>query len=179
MVFLFRIISDEDESFYRDLVVDESDTFLDFHQSLQESLGYDSAQLASFFITNERWERQQEITLIDMMQEQDQAAVTMDQAVIGDYITDADQRMIYVFDFFSERAFYIELLETANRPADRKTPFIGHSEGNPPPQLNMDLQMKDPVESLDGFDPEVDDTGDIRLEDFDLDSLESGITEDF
>ena len=69
MIYLFRIISDEDQDFFRDLVIDGSDTFLDFHRALQENLGYDPSQLASFFITNEMWEKQQEITLIDMMEE--------------------------------------------------------------------------------------------------------------
>ena len=69
MILLFRIISDEDQEFYRDLVIDGSDTFLDFHHVLQENLGYDPTHLASFFITNEDWEKEQEITLIDMMQE--------------------------------------------------------------------------------------------------------------
>ncbi len=71
MIFLFRIISDEDQDFYRDLVIDGSDTFLDFHQVLQENLGYDPTQLASFFITNQHWEKEHEITLIDMMQDPD------------------------------------------------------------------------------------------------------------
>ena len=63
MIYLFRIISDEDQEFYRDLVIDGTDTFLDFHHALQEDLGFDPSQLASFFITNEMWEKQQEITL--------------------------------------------------------------------------------------------------------------------
>ena len=52
MIYLFRIISDENPDFYRDLVAEGSDTFLDFHNTLQKELGYDATQLASFFITN-------------------------------------------------------------------------------------------------------------------------------
>ena len=67
MIYLFRIISDEDPEFYRNLVIDGADTFLDFHHTLQKNLGFDPSQLASFFITNDMWEKQQEITLIDVV----------------------------------------------------------------------------------------------------------------
>jgi hypothetical protein len=69
MIYLFRIISDETQEFYRDLVIDGTDTFFDFHKVLQEDLKYDPTLLASFIITNDKWEKQQEITLIDMMQD--------------------------------------------------------------------------------------------------------------
>ena len=111
MILLFRIISDEDQEFFRDLVIDGSDTFLDFHKTLQENLGYDPSQLASFFITTEMWEKQQEITLIDMMQEPGLETLTMGEVTLGEYISEVNQRMIYVFDFFSERAFFMELYE--------------------------------------------------------------------
>ena len=129
MIYLFRIISDENQGFFRDLVIDGSDTFLDFHHALQENLGFDPSQLASFFITNEMWEKQLEITLIDMMQDQSILTVTMEQATLEEYITEESQHMIYVFDFFSERAFFIELLEKSDQSSPRDTPFIGHGEG--------------------------------------------------
>ena len=89
MIFLFRIISDENPDFFRDLVAGDSDTFLDFHNSLQKELGYDPSQLASFFITNENWEKEREITLIDMTEDGGTETVAMDQAVIQDFISDS------------------------------------------------------------------------------------------
>jgi len=178
MIYLFHIISDEDQGFYRDLVIDGSDTFLDFHHALQENLGYDPSQLASFFITNEMWEKQQEITLIDMMQEQGLSTATMEQATLEEYITDETQRMIYVFDFFSERAFFIELLEQSDQTSPRDTPFIGHGEGEAPPQVVLDLLMDDPDSTLEDFDPE-EGSDDLRLDDLDPDMFETGMPEDF
>ena len=142
MIYLFRIISDEDQEFYRDLVIDGTDTFLEFHHSLQENLGFDPSQLASFFITNEMWEKQQEITLIDMIQEPGLSSVTMDQVTVEEYITDESQRMIYVFDFFSERAFFIELLEKSDQTSPRDTPFIGQARGAYPPQFDLIILKK-------------------------------------
>jgi hypothetical protein len=143
MIYLFRIISDENQEFYRDLVIDGSDTFLDFHRVLQEDLNYDPALLASFFITNDKWEKQQEITLIDMMQDPSVLVVTMDQVTLDEYITEENQRMIYMFDFFSERAFFIELLEISDQVSPRETPFVGHASGDPPRQLSFDQLLDD------------------------------------
>jgi hypothetical protein len=178
MIYLFRIISDEDQEFYRDLVIDGTDTFLDFHHTLQENLGFDPSQLASFFITNEMWEKQQEITLIDMMQEPGLSTVTMDQVTLEEYITDETQRMIYVFDFFSERAFFIELLEKSDQTSPKDTPFIGHARGDAPPQLALDLLMDEPDAEPDEYDPE-ERRDDLRLDDLDPDMFDTGMPDDF
>ncbi len=178
MIFLFRIISDEDQEFYRDLVIDGSDTFLDFHQTLQKNLDYDSSQLASFFITNDMWEKQQEITLIDMMQEQGLPSATMEQVTLEEFITEESQRMIYVFDFFSERAFFIELLEKTDQTSPRDTPFIGRTQGEAPPQLALDKLMDEAVGDPDEFDQE-EGFDDLRLDDLDPDMFTTGMPEDF
>lgn len=176
MIYLFRIISDENPDFFRDLVADSSDTFLEFHQTLQKELGYDPTQLASFFITNHQWEKQQEITLIDMMPDAGVSTFTMDQVCLGEHISDLNQRLIYVFDFFSNRAFFIELIETAEETSSKNTPFIGHSKGEPPPQLALDRLLDEEEEDklFDGDDQE-----DLRLDDLDLDTLEGGRPEDY
>ena len=176
MIYLFRIISDEDQEFYRDLVIDGSDTFLDFHHCLQEDLGFDPSQLASFFITNEFWEKQQEITLIDMMQEPGITSYTMEQVTLEEHIRELNQRMIYVFDFFSDRAYFIELIEISDEVSPRETPFIGHRQGDPPPQLALDLLMDESPE-IEETDP-LDNTDNLRIDDLDPDMLDEGMPED-
>lgn len=178
MIYLFRIISDENQDFFRDLVIDGKNTFLDFHQTLQENLGYDPSQLASFFITNELWEKQQEITLIDMMENTGVETVTMDNASIEDHISSQKQRLIYVFDFFSERALFMELVEKSEESTTKKTPFIGYSEGEPPPQLALDKLMDGLGQPFDEFDPDQE-PGNINLDDLDPDLLEGYLPDDF
>ena len=177
MIYLFRIISDEDPEFCRDLVIEGSDTFLDFHQTLQFDLGFDPTQLASFFTTSELWEKQQEITLIDMAQDPDLPAVTMDQVTIDEYLTDVSQRMIYVYDFFSERAFFIELLEMSDQTSPKATPFIAHSLGEAPVQVSLDLLLDEP-ESGSG-DLYLEELDDFRLDDLDPDLFDTESPDDF
>lgn len=178
MILLFRIISDEDPAFVRDVVIDASDTFLDLHQTLQDDLGYDPSQLASFFITNEMWEKEQEITLIDMMQDPERSIPTMGEVTLGEHMREENQRMIYVFDFFSERAFFMELVETADETSPKSTPFIANAKGDPPPQLALDLLMDQSEPEQEWDDPE-DDHGDLRIDDLDPDMFDTGNPEDF
>ena len=183
MIYLFRILSDENPDFFRDLVAGGSDTFLAFHNTLQKELGYDATQLASFYITNENWEKEQEITLIDMMQEPGVTTHTMDQVTLEEQITELNQRMLYLFDFFSERAFFIELIEMEDEISPRQTPFIGHRMGDPPPQLALD-QLMDDASELEDPDPPgdpdpLDDTDNLRIDDLDPDMFDAGMPEDF
>lgn len=180
MILLFRIISDENPDFYRDLVCNDQDSFLDFHHILQENLAFDPTQLASFFITNEKWEKENEITLIDMMQEPGNETLTMENVKLGEHFTGPSQRMLYVFDFFSERAFFIELIESSDQASSRKTPFIAQSVGDPPDQLALDKLMNEDAEDSDPFDEDFDrDENDLRIDDLDPDLLGSGNPEDY
>ena len=182
MILLFRIISDEDQDFYCDLVIDGSNTFLEFHHVLQENLGYDPTQLASFFITNEAWEKQHEITLIDMMQEPGVETNTMEECTLDQHFSELNQRMIYVFDFFSERAFFMELIELSDEVSPKKTPFIAHSVGDPPSQLALDELLGDQSDGsdFDSFDEEYNSNeDDLRIDDLDPDLFGSGNPEDY
>ena len=171
MIYLFRIVSDEDQEFFRDVVAEGSDTFLELHQVVQNNMGYDACQLASFFITNDLWEKQQEITLIDMMQDPNLGTPTMDQVTLEEYLTEISQRMIYVFDFFAERAFYMELIEMSDQSSSKNTPFVAKEGGDPPAQLAFDLMADDPDPSSEGLDPKDDD--------LDPDMFEDGMPEDY
>lgn len=182
MILLFRILSDEDQEFFRDLVIDGSDTFLDFHKVLQENLAFDPTQLASFFTTSGNWEKQNEITLIDMMQEPGVKTLIMDDVTLDEYISEVNERMIYVFDFFSERAFYMELIETADQTSSKDTPFIADSKGDPPQQLALNQLISDDAGDLD-FDS-IDDENNLKEDDLNIDDLDpdlfgSGNPEDY
>jgi len=178
MIYLFRIVSDEDQDFYRDVVAEGSDTFLELHQCLQDNLGYDAGQLASFFITNEMWEKQKEITLIDMMQDPDLGTTTMEQVTLEEFLTEISQRMIYVFDYFAERAFFIELIEMEDQTSPKDTPFIGQAAGDPPPQLAFDLIADEPDSKQDA-DADDEKSDDLRLDDLDPDMFNTGMPEDY
>ena len=68
MLFRFTIISDEVDEFLREIKIDADSTFLDFCEAILASCNYEDDQVTSFYITNDEWEKQCEITREDMGQ---------------------------------------------------------------------------------------------------------------
>lgn len=133
MVFNFRIVSDEVDNFKREIKIDADMTFLDLRNAICDAVNYDKHQMCSFFLCDNNWEKEKEITLEDMDVDSDQDVWLMDETILSDYLEDEGQRMIFVFDYMTDRAFFIELKEiiTGKKLID---PVCTCSMGTPPPQ---------------------------------------------
>ena len=94
MVFRFRMLSDENDRFVRDYEIMYDATLLDFHE---------------FFTADNRWEKLREFTLMDMDDGSENSPLPMDQIKLGQIIHHLRDRLIYLFDMFGERAYYLEL----------------------------------------------------------------------
>lgn len=138
MVYKFRLITNELEDFIRDYEVLSDQTFYDFHLIIQDNLHYDQSQLASFFICNKKWEKQQEITLFELNEEENSTVIVMDSARIGDHISQVHEKLLYVFDVFNERVFFMELVSVSDPVSGQKYPVCSHMQGCPPQQIFMD-----------------------------------------
>jgi hypothetical protein len=133
MVFSFRLVGTGDQPFYRDFEIREDQTFHDFHSVIQEELGYDKSQISSFFLASETWERGLEINPLDMMDGSFTPVIGMD-IQLHELIGGKNRRLLYVFDFFSDRAFHLELV-SVTAPDDAKTyPCCISGDGSPPEQ---------------------------------------------
>ena len=109
MVYKFRLLSDEVDNFRRDIEIDSDATFFDLHTAILNSVGYPDDQMTSFFICNDRWVKEVEITLEDMGGMSEDESYVMADTVIGDIIEDEKQKLMYVFDPLGDRVFYMEL----------------------------------------------------------------------
>jgi hypothetical protein len=142
MVFKFRLLSHEIKDFVRDIEIQANQTFFDFHKAIQDDLNYDSSQIASFFLTNQLWEKEKEFILFDMSDVPNTAMIAMDRARLRDYIKDPKQRLIYIFDIFNERGVFIELVDTQEEVRYSDYPAVVFSKGLAPQQIlfgNKDL----------------------------------------
>ena len=133
MIFNFRIVSDEVDNFKREIKIDATATFLDLKNALCESVGYDKTQMDSFFICDDGWEKVQEITYEDMDLDSDQEAWLMDDAVLEDFIDDEGQKLLFVFDYMTDRALYMEMKEMVPGKT-LKDPVCTLSQGHAPAQ---------------------------------------------
>ena len=109
MIYKFRLLSDEVENFRRDIEIDSDATFIDLNNAILKSVNYPDDQMTSFFICNDRWIKEVEITREDMGSMSEEDNYVMADTVIGDLVEDEKQKLMYVFDPLGDRAFFMEL----------------------------------------------------------------------
>ncbi|MBQ8501179.1 MAG: hypothetical protein IJ494_02580 [Bacteroides sp.] len=111
MIYRFTLISDEADDFLREIQIDPEATFYDFHKEILKSVGYTDDQMTSFFICDDFWEKEKEITLEEMDDNPEIDSWVMDETTISELVEDEKQKLLYVFDYMTERCFFIELSE--------------------------------------------------------------------
>lgn len=137
MIFKFRIASDEVNNFKREISIDGTATFEDLKNAICDSVQYDKNQMCSFFICGDDWEKTKEITLEDMDTDDDQDVWLMDECVLSDYLDDEGQKLLFTFDYMTDRSMAMELTEIVTGRV-LKDPVCTLSVGQAPAQ-NVDL----------------------------------------
>jgi hypothetical protein len=165
MIYHFRAISNESDDFILDIAIDSKLRFIDLHNFIQEVLKFDTTQITSFFVTDEDWNKEQEITLVDMM-EVDGPHV-MDAVQIEELITKRKQRLLYAFDLFAERVLFMELTQIDGGTLNH--PICTRKDGTPP------IQFLDPLE-LEEID--IENLIENENDDDDFSGMDSGFPED-
>ena len=112
MIFNFRLVSDEVDNFKREIKIDADYTFLDLKNAICDAVGYDKNQLCSFFLCDDGWEKETEITLEDMGTSSDEDVWLMEDTILSDYIEDEGQKLIFMFDYMTERSFFLQRCNT-------------------------------------------------------------------
>ena len=168
MIYRFTLISDEKDGFLREIQIGSDATFEDFHDAILKSVGYPNDQMTSFFICNEDWEKETEITLEDMGSSSDVDTYVMGETAIDELVEDEKQRLIYVFDPLADRVFFIELSEIITGKNLREAVCTKKTGDAPQQTLDFDqlMNLTPATASLDLDDSFSDDTG------FDLDELD-------
>lgn len=134
MLFKFLILSDEVDDFKRGINIDAEATFLDLHNAILDSVGYAKDQMASFFICDDDWSKKTEVTLLEMDTSSETDNYLMEDTRLEELLEDEHQKLLYVFDYMTERAFFIDLQEIITGK-NLATPVCSLSEGFAPSQL--------------------------------------------
>ena len=109
MVYNFLIIPDEVDNFIREINIDSEATFLDLQNAILDSVGYSKDQITSFFLCDEDWNKQTEITLVEMDSSSDVDIYIMAETPLESLLEDEKQKLIFVFDYMTDRCFFMEL----------------------------------------------------------------------
>jgi hypothetical protein len=177
MVYRFILLSDEVDNFRRDITIDADATFFDLHNAILESVDYTKDQMTSFFTCNGDWSKETEITLVEMDSSSEEDNYLMESTYLRDLVEEEHQKLLYVFEYLTDRCFFIELREIITGKHQKKAEVI-RSEGKAPIQLSQldDLDFTAPavVHNSDDDDFSDDEFNFDEYDDEDLANLSEG-----
>lgn len=192
-VYRFRVCLEENEDITRDIDIKSSQTFEQFHTAIQEAYKFDNKHAASFFVSDDYWRKNQEITLRkedlpldeDEIRKKVEPKKLMSDIKIAKYIEQPHQRFVYVFDANAQWYFLIEMLKIVDENPKFNYPVCVKSVGANPKQykqINLPKDELSPDLAMAALlnDPEVDEdeiiksieTGEEGIEEDDINSLE-------
>lgn len=172
----FRIYFEEDESIYRDIAVKHTQNFFELHEAILKAYEFDNKHKATFFRSNDHWQRGREISVEVYDKEYKAPPLIMQETTIGSEIRDPNQRFIYLYDFNKNWNFLVELINVSREENPKLVyPAMVRTEGIAPSQYGTkgllgekfaDVEEKyDLTQGTDGFGEEGDESEDIGFSD--------------
>ncbi|MCH2224798.1 MAG: plasmid pRiA4b ORF-3 family protein [Crocinitomicaceae bacterium] len=167
----FRVLLDSKDKneVFRDILISDSDNFESLYRAIVDAYQFSNDQMASFYMSNDNWDKGHEISLFDMSFGEDQDSIqpgVMSTSIIRNFIQDGDQKIILVHDFMRMWIFLIELIGFEEATPDRPKTIL--TVGNAPAESskpaddeNLQFETESDEEEQDefGFD-EFDDSYD-------------------
>jgi len=163
----FRVLLDSSakNEVFRDILIDESATFEVFYRAILSAYNFNGDQMASFYMSNDDWDKGQEITLMDMtFGEEPDPTPTMNSTMIKTFMEEADQKIILVHDFLRLWIFLIELIAVEETAPSQ--PEVILSIGEAPLEDSKKVEDNDDLFVGDVDDEDEDEFG---FDDFDDD----------
>lgn len=172
MIIKYRIISGENDDFVRDIEIYSDNSFLDLHMAIQASCNYDSSLITTFFLSNNSWDKIEEIILEKIDEESQGELLLMENTKLNCFNPEIGQRYIYIFDFFSIRSFFIEIVnirDAGKEDLKLEFPICTLSKGKAPEQIFVDdINGDDFDENYNDFDEEFGNYDFENIDDFDI-----------
>lgn len=167
----FRVYYEEDDSVYRDVVIKHTQTFYDLHNAILKAFEFDNKHGATFYRSNDNWQRGREITLEKYDKTYKAVPLIMQETTIGSEIRDPNQKFIYVYDLTKNWTFQVALINVSKEENPKLSyPATIRTEGIAPSQYGTksllgerfaDVEEKyDLTKGAEGFGEEGDAIGD-------------------
>jgi len=134
-VLKFRVFFEEDDTIYRDIAIKHNQSFFELHQAILAAYEFDSIHQATFYRSNDSWQRGRAISLEKYEGvEYKVDPLDMFETNIGTEIRDTEQKFVYVYDFQKNWSFQIQLIGVSKEEN-------GNSSILPPPEKKALVQV--------------------------------------
>ena len=137
-LYRLRVYWEEDELSYRDIEVEASQTLMDFSKAIIKAWEFDGKHAASFFESNDRWDRGREFSSEVLSNKKDAPALSMIKTPLSALIATPNQKFVYEYDPVKHWTFLVELIGMSkDLDSDKHYPFVFRREGIGPAQYGI------------------------------------------
>lgn len=134
-VLKFRVYLEEDDAVYRDVLIKHTQTFKDLHEGALKAFEFDNKHQATFYRSNDNWQRGREISLEKYDKPYQAPPLLMAETKIGSEIRDTNQKFVYTYDFVKKWNFLVELINVSKSENPKISyPSVVRVEGIGPQQ---------------------------------------------
>ena len=175
-----RVVLDVVEDVFRDIEIEADAPLLHLHAATLDAFGWDGDEMASFYRSNESWDRGEEIPLMAMPDGFEEAEESMDfedmdlsagsgptetpsmeSKRVGHLLSKVNDRAVYVYDFLRMWCFYVELIEVLEPEGNASYPRLVGEFGVAPAPESREIDLGD-LGELESEGPNS--TGDAELD---------------
>ncbi len=152
ILYRFRITSEDQEDFLREIEIQPTQTFLDFHEIILSTADLDSCEKAFFYTTDRKYKKHQEISYkpqkkkikkydneLDEIINEEFELHLMKDSHLKNFIEDPHQKMIYEYFGKEFLVFHIELFKLLKIEEDILLPRCVKKIGEIPKKSAMPL----------------------------------------
>ena len=137
-LYRFRVSCEEDDLTYRDIEVLATQTLADFHSAILKAYEFDGKHIASFFESNDRWERGRKFSSDVLSNKKDAPALSMIKTPVAALISTPNQKFVYEYDPAKQWTFLVELIGVSKDENNKKVyPLVIRKEGVGPAQYGI------------------------------------------
>lgn len=134
----FRAYWEEDDQIYRDIELLTGQTLLQFHEAINKAFEFDGKHAATFFESNDRWDRGRAFSSEVLTNKKDAPALSMVKTPVSALVSDPGQKFVYEYDPAKKWTFLIELIGVSKDENPKKTyPLMVRKEGIGPTQYGV------------------------------------------
>lgn len=143
--YTYRVVIDTKEDSFRDIEIATDATFEALHNAIIEAYDFRGDQMTSFYMSDDDWDKGEEIALMDMG-----FGKSMADIKLKDMMKAKDQKILYVYDFLKMWIFYVELIKENKIPTQSVLPAILIKIGKSPNE--DDKEIPNLLEGMTDFD---------------------------
>lgn len=134
----FRAYWEEDDQVYRDIEIKSSQSFLDLHKAITVAYEFDGKHSASFWESNEKWEKGLELNSEVLVNKKGAPALSMARTPVSALTSTPDHKFVYEYDPAKKWTFLVELIGVSQDENPRITyPHVFRKEGVGPAQYGV------------------------------------------